>query len=207
MSASVSGEARGLYERINETAKDRLRVVEDSLDRITRAQSGEDIPEADVREALARMEQTGSVVRKEVTEFLTSDAVGGTDEDAVYDAKRHIHTDLGHVLTMTTAWLQGNTSGDATARPDGQTGSGSPPLSALVKEWTDVLNGIRTGTWKAAQTDAKKQLKDAAKAAGVSLIFTETLPDDEKALRMFIRNASTKIIAAVRAGEDSVTLP
>ena len=207
MSDTFSDENGRLYDLINETAKDRLCVLEDTLEALPRAQSGKAMQEADVREALERMEQAGSAIRKEVTEFLTSDAVHGTDEDLVYDAKRHIHTDLGHVLMMTTAWLQGNASGDATARPDGQTASKAPLLSALVKEWTDVLNGIRTGTWKAAQTDAKKQLKDAAKAAGVSLVFTESLPDDEKELRMFIKNASAKIVAAVRAGNDAVTLP
>ena len=48
---------------------------------------------------------------------------------------------------------------------------------------------------------------EIAKAAGVSLVFTESLPDDEKELRMFIKNASAKIVAAVRAGNDAVTLP
>ena len=191
MSASFADETRRLYALINETAGEGLRVLEESLDAVMRAQTGEDIPEADVRAALTCLEQTGSEIRKTVTELLTSDEEHGFDDDLVYDAKRHIHTDLGHVLTMTATRIQGD-------------GSFVP---ALIKEWKDVLTGIRTGAWKAAQTDAKKQLKDAAKAAGVSLVFTETLPDDEKELRMFIRNASAKIVAAVRAGEERVTLP
>lgn len=211
MRASFAEETRRLYALINETAGEGLRVLEDNMDTVMRAQTGDGIPEADVRAALTRLEQTGSEIRKTVTELLTSDAVRGFDDDLVHDAKRHIHTDLGRVLTMTN-WLRGEKYGEGFfgTLPGDESQKDRPRVShgpALIKEWEDVLTGIRTGAWKAAQTDAKKQLKDAAKAAGVSLVFTETLPDDEAALRMFIRNASAKIVAAVRAGEERVTLP
>ena len=142
--------------------------------------------------ALEHLEEAGCGFRREATAFLTSDAAASFDENLVYDAKRHVHTDLGSVLTKTHLYLH---TPDSTIVPD-----------ALLAEWQEVISSLQSGTWKAKTVDAKKQITDAGCAAGVQVFFSGDVPADEAELRAYMKEATTRILAAVRAGEETVTL-
>lgn len=154
------------------------------------------LPEDAFTSGLAALVEAGATLRQDATGFLTSDAVSSFDEPLVYEAKRHVHTDVGRVLMQTRLYLQEGGAPDA-----GCTGQ-----EALLAAWREVLASLKTGTWRKESVDVKKQITDAATAAGVSVVFENEPPTEEADLRAYVKDATAKILVAVRAGEDTVFL-
>ena len=154
----------------------------------------------DILSCLDRLEKTGALMRADATRFLTEEAVSSFDESIVYDAKRHVHTEIGRVLTETRLFVSGQ--GDAHTQ-DGKT---ERDCAEILAAWEAVLSSLQSGAWKKETVDARKQILDAAQAAGVQVRFVKELPEEEAEIRAYIREASVKIVAAVRAGEEAVTL-
>ena len=161
---------------------------------------------------LSQLAETGTTLRREATNFLTSDAVSAFDEALVYDAKRHVHTDIGRVLMQTRVYP--DTDGLPDACRAGQDAGEKPEQNVTAKitreelcsAWQEILVSLKTGIWRKETVDIKKQITDAAVAAGVSVVFEQEPPREEADLRAYVKDATSKILAAVRAGETAVIL-
>ena len=163
------------------------------------------LPDAVFYETLSKLEQWATTFRVDATHFLNSDETAGFKEALIYDAKRHIHTDLGRILNDSRACLAGKSEGSDSAS-DAGAGAPTKAREELVAEWQAVLSSLRTGDWRAEKTDAKEEITKAAEAAGVEATFVSEVPGDEESLRVYIKDAAAKILAAVRGGETTVTI-
>ena len=65
---------------------------------------------------------------------------------------------------------------------------------------------LKTGAYAQVLPDAAAQLYAAARDAGIKLTITSPIPEDEMELRGFIRNASMKMLQAIREGKDVAVL-
>ena len=188
-----------LYQMAADATGSMLPDMEQALE----ALSAPSVTEEAFCEKLSELEQTGTAFRVDATRFLHTEETAAFEEDLVYDAKRHIHTDVGRVLNLSRAYLSGMTEAG---------GSGTvaaveiPERADLVAEWQEVLQSLRTGEWRASETDVRQQITEAANAAGVKPVFGTEVPADEASRRAYIRDAAARILAAVRAGEASVTI-
>ena len=150
----------------------------------------EALSDAASREWLQRLVQTGEVFRAQATHFLNSDAVSGIGESLVYDAKRHIHTDLGQVLTLTRAFLRehktlplADPTGDKDRTSLTQTSTQQDPeqQKQLFNSWQEVLSSLRTGRWPEKETNVREQIMEAAAAARIEVVFASEMPRGEAA--------------------------
>lgn len=151
---------------------------------------------------LERLGQALSEVRSRMTALLSSEEAEAFDKDLVYDAKRHIHTDIGRLLTLMRVYPEGASPREG-ALPDAERMKQRQEIDAKCRE---VLKTLHTGRWQAEQTDVKGQLLAAAEAIGLSLSFEREPPGEEAALRAYVKEASARMAEAVKAGQSALLL-
>ena len=116
----------------------------------------------------------------------------------VLKAKINIHADMGNVLLQTKRLLMEMRLHKAIPSHEEN--------EALHKQWWSVIAFLRGRKRQEKTPDVSAQLKDAAKAAGVSLTIRGPLPKEQEDLRQFVRDASKKIMECARAGEKELVL-
>lgn len=192
----MNDSVKDLYEKMQRACGDLIAETKRALSEAADAsRTG-----GDILSRMDRLEKTGALMRADATRFLTEEAASSFEKSIVYDAKRHIHTDIGKVLTETRLLVSGQ--GDAFT----QGGKTERECTRLLAAWEAVLSSLQSGVWKKETVDARKQILDAAKAAGVQVRFVKELPKEEAEIRAYIKEASAKNVAAVRAGEEAVTI-
>lgn len=113
--------------------------------------------------------------------------------DVLLAVKQRIHADMGGVLIASRAYLS-EEDADNRAR------------DTLLCHWQRVLRTMRTGEWEEERPDVRGQILAAANAAGVNVTFVTALPAEEEEVRRYIKDASARIVAAVRAGERALSI-
>ncbi|MBR0164830.1 MAG: hypothetical protein IJQ12_09175 [Lachnospiraceae bacterium] len=128
-----------------------------------------------------------------------------TGQDVLLAVKQKIHADMGGVLVASRAYLSGDKGPEGTrAVTDNKADDNA--RAALVSHWQRVLHTMRTGEWDEEHPDVGAQILAAADAAGVKVTFVTAVPEEDEAVRRYVKDASAKIVAAVRAGERALTI-
>ena len=191
-----------LYARILETVDQELARVEEDLSLLCGEEASAAPKGEALSQSLARLTESGTALRKRIMELLTSDAFADFDEALVYDAKRHVHTEMGGALTLVRACsAEGGADDSALSGEEGEKNR-----LAICDKWRTILRSLKTGVWEEERSDVKQQLLQAAKAVGIRLVFVNDPPEEESEKRDYVKAASAKIVAAVREGKDALIL-
>ena len=157
-----------------------------------------DLPEEDFRERLQRAREKGSAYRADAYALLDAKTKDATEAEAalLQQVRRHVHTDTGRVLIATAYYLEKEFRGD----------EAQEQKRILLREWREVIDALQSGVFNEAHIDVRSQLKAAAGASGVQVVFQSEIPAEPEEVRRYTKEAVAKIIAAVRANEKSVVL-
>ena len=116
----------------------------------------------------------------------------------VLTAKTNIHADMGSVLLATKRLLMKLRLEKRVPSPEEK--------ESLRKQWIQVIGFLKGRERAEEKTDVGAQLMDAAKAAGITLTIRSALPEEQEALRLFVRDAGKKIMECARSGVKELVL-
>lgn len=147
-----------------------------------------------VKKSLTTDETKDAVLMLGVLKDKTKAVFVAREETLSQDAlalKKEFHGAAGHALIATRLF----------AEQDANVG-----LNDVWAAWDALISLFETGEHSAPVPDAAKQLQQAADAAGIILTIQSAIPQDEEALRTFMKEASAALLAAVKEGRKSVTV-
>ena len=161
------------------------------------ADAGE-MSEEDFRERLRKAREKGDAYRRKAYELLDAKTEAAAEEEAalLQQVRRHVHTDTGRVLIASGYYLEKEFRGE----------KAKERKEIVLREWREVIDALQNGVFNEAHIDVRSQLKAAANASGVKVIFQSEIPSEAEDVRRYTKEAVAKIMAAVRAKEDSVVL-
>ena len=183
-----------IYEMLRREAGERL----DEAEALLFPADADGMSEEDFLERLQRAREKGDAYRRKAYALLDAQTETAAEEDAalLQLVRRHVHTDTGRVLIASGYYLEKEFRGE----------QAKEQKEIVLREWREVIHALREGVFNEAHIDVRSQLKAAASASGVQLVFQSEIPAEAEDVRRYTKDAVAKIMAAVRAGEDSVVL-